>query len=324
MPSFALRVTRLGLAGLGRLSPKLAGKLAFKLFCFTPSRRPRGEKAEEVHARGRARLDAAESVMLTFPEGRAMAYRLNGGAKGRRSRYLVVHGWGASSEYMSELAFFLAGTGAEVISLDLPGHGRSPGRFLNIRLAVAAVSAAAERFGAFDAAIGHSFGGASLATAAAGLLPGIAPVLPKRLVLIGAPSTMGWLFADFGRVMGLGPSVQAALEAEVGRVTGRRLADFDSGRGLSVVDRPVLVIPAEDDKEVSADHARAYAAAGDHVTLFWANGFGHRRIVSAPPVLNVVAEFLDKTRTDATPENTLDTADETVLSFSRTRVTRVS
>lgn len=324
MPSFALRVTRLGLSGLARLSPKLAGKLAFKLFCFTPSRRPKGKKAQEVHAQGRARLDAAERVMLTFPEGGAMAYRFNGGAKGRRNRYLIVHGWGASSEYMSELALFLAGTGAEVISLDLPGHGRSPGRFLNIRLAVAAISAAAERFGAFDAAIGHSFGGASLATAAAGFLPEIVPVLPKRLVLIGAPSTMGWLFADFGRVMGLGPSVQAALEAEVGRVTGRRLSDFDGGRGLSVVDRPVLVIHAEDDKEVSADHARAYASAGDHVTLFWANGFGHRRIVSAPPVFDAIATFLDDAATRTTPENTLDTAGETVISFSGTRVKRVS
>src|SRR5262245_38550169 len=75
MPSFALRVTRLGLSGLARLSPKLAGKLAFKLFCFTPSRRPKGKKAQEVHAQGRVRLDAAERVMLTFPEGRAMAYR---------------------------------------------------------------------------------------------------------------------------------------------------------------------------------------------------------------------------------------------------------
>ncbi len=94
---------------------------------------------------------------------------------------------------------------------------------------------------------------------------------------------MGWLFTDFGRMVRLGPVTQAALEAEVGHVTGRTLDEYDAGRGVRDLGRSVLVIHAEDDKEVSAEHARAYATAGDHVRLLWANGFGHRRIVSAAP-----------------------------------------
>jgi pimeloyl-ACP methyl ester carboxylesterase len=324
MPSFALKVTRLALSSLSRISPRLAGKAAFKLFCLTPSRRPLGAKAEAAYAEGRARLSSAEEIMLSFRGGRAMAYRFNGGAKGQRKRFLVVHGWGSSSEYMSELAAFLASTGAEVISLDLPGHGRSRGRFLNVRLAVAAIAAAAERFGAFDATIGHSFGGASIAIAAAGFLPGIEPVLPDRLVLIGAPSAMGWLFTDFGRMVRLGPVTQAALEAEVGHVTGRTLDEYDAGRGVRDLGRSVLVIHAEDDKEVSADHARAYARAGDHVRLLWANGFGHRRIVSAAPVLEAIGEFLGEAQAPAWQENALETDGKTVISFVRTPVRRVS
>ncbi|MBB4569773.1 alpha/beta hydrolase [Rhizobium leucaenae] len=324
MPSFALKVTRLGMSSLNRISPRLAGKAAFKLFCLTPSRRPQGAKAEAAYAEGRARLNSAEQIMLSFQGGRAMAYRLNGGAKGRRKRFLVVHGWGSSSEYMSELSVFLANTGAEVISLDLPGHGRSPGRFLNVRLAVSAIAAAAERFGAFDATIGHSFGGASIALAASGFLPRIEPILPGRLVLIGAPSAMGWLFTDFGGMMGLDAATQAALEAEVGHVTGRPLKDYDAGRNVHDLRRPVLVIHAEDDKEVSADHARAYATAGDHVRLFWANGFGHRRIVSAAPVLAAIGEFLAEAPAFAGQENALETDDETVISFHRTSARRVS
>ncbi|MGY5807523.1 alpha/beta hydrolase [Rhizobium sp. LEGMi198b] len=323
MPSFALKVTRLGLSSLGRISPRLAGKAAFKLFCLTPSRRPQGAKAEAAHSQGRARLNSAEQIMLSFRGGRAMAYRLNGGAKGQRKRFLVVHGWGSSSEYMSELAVFLANAGAEVISLDLPGHGRSWGRFLNVRLAVSAIVAAAERFGAFDATIGHSFGGASIAMAAAGFLPGTEPTLTDRLVLIGAPSAMGWLFTDFGRMMRLDPKVQAALEAEVGHVTGRALDEYVAEHSVRDLGRPVLVIHAEDDKEVSADHARAYASAGDHVRLLWANGFGHRRIVSAAPVLEAIGEFLAEAPASA-EENAFESAGETVISFLRTSVRRVS
>jgi len=315
MPSFALKVTRSGLSGLGRLSPQLAGKAAFRLFCLTPSRRPRGAKARATHMEGRERLLTAEQVMLPFPGGRAMAYRFNGGAKGPRKRYLVVHGWGSSSEYMSELTVFLAESGAEVVSLDLPGHGRSGGRFLNVRLAVSAIAAAFARFGGFDAAIGHSFGGASLALACAGFLPDVDAVDPGKLVLIGAPSAMGWLFKDFGRLMRLGPAAQAALEDEVRRVTGRTLASYDQKRGMLDPGRPVLVIHAEDDKEVSAEHARAYAAQGPHVRLLWANGFGHRRIVAAAPVFEAIDAFLSET---ANTENPLENEDDTVLSFYRT------
>lgn len=321
MPSFALKVTRSGLSGLGRLSPKLAGKAAFRLFCLTPSRQPRGAKAMATYMEGRQRLLPAEQFMLSFPGGRAMAYRFNGGAKGPRKRYLVVHGWGSSSEYMSELTVFLASTGAEVISLDLPGHGRSGGRSLHVRLAISAIAAASARFGALDAAIGHSFGGASLALASAGFLPGIDPIETKKLVLIGAPSAMGWLFKDFGRLMRLQSQAQTALEEEVGRVTGRALTAYDERRSVLDPRRPVLVIHAEDDKEVSADHARAYAAQGEHVRLFWANGFGHRRIVSAAPVFEAIDEFLSET---VEPEKSLESGDGTVLSFYRTPVRRSS
>lgn len=321
MPSFALKVTRSGLSGLGRLSPELAGKAAFRLFCLTPSRRPRGSKARAAHMEGRQRLVTAEQAMLSFPGGRAMAYRFNGGAKGPRKRYLVVHGWGSSSEYMSELTVFLANTGAEVVSLDLPGHGRSAGRFLNVRLAVSAIAAASTRFGALDGAIGHSFGGASLALASAGFLPGIEPLQTERLVLIGAPSAMGWLFRDFGELMGLGPATQMALEAEAGRVTGRALAAYDERRGILNPGMPVLVVHAEDDKEVSADHARAYAVGGGNVRLFWANGFGHRRIVSAAPVLEAISAFLSET---VKTGNSHEDGDGTVLSFYRTPVRRLS
>ncbi|TXI02663.1 MAG: alpha/beta fold hydrolase [Rhizobium sp.] len=321
MPSFALKVTRSGLSRLGKLSPQLAGKAAFRLFCLTPSRRPRGAKAKAAHREGRERLLAAEQVMLQFPGGRAIAYRFNGGAKGPRKRYLVVHGWGSSSEYMSELAVFLANDGAEVISLDLPGHGRSDGRFLNIRLAVCAIAAASARFGAFYAAVGHSFGGASLALASAGFLPDADPLRAGKLVLIGAPSAMGWLFKDFGRMMRLGPATQAALEDEVRRVTGRTLAAYDQKRGMLDPSRPVLVIHAEDDKEVSADHARTYAAEGAHVRLFWANGFGHRRIVSAAPVFEAIDAFLAE---PVNTENPLENGDGTVLSFYRTPLRRSS
>lgn len=292
MANFVLKVTRLGFS-LQAVSPGLAGKAAFRLFCRTPSARPKGEKAKAAHLAGSARLSGAERFTLTLAGGRrAHAYRLNGGALGRRKRYLVTHGWGSSAEYMADLVSMLAATGAEVVALDFPGHGRSGGRFLHMGLAVETIAAAQARFGAFDAVIGHSFGGAALMVSAAGMLPGLAPVTAGRFVLIGAPSEMGWLFTEFGGMIGLHSQAQAVLENEVYRVTGRRLGDFDVGGAADGIGRPMLVIHAEDDKEVSPLHARRYGAAGESVRLVWANGFGHRRIVSAAPVFAAITAFL--------------------------------
>ncbi len=293
MTNFTLKVTRLGFSLLQSVSPRIAGKVAFRLFCLTPSSKPKGEKAKVAHAAGLAKLAGAEGFTLRLAGGgRAHAYRLNGGALGPRPRYLVTHGWGSSSAYMGDLVETLAATGAEVVVVDFPGHGRASGRALHMGMAVKTIAAAERRFGAFDAAIGHSFGGAALMVAAAGMLPAVAAVLPEKLVLIGSPSEMHWLFKDFGRMIRLGRSAQQMLENEVHRITGRRLEEFDASRAAGAIQRPLLIVHAEDDKEVSPCHARRYAAAGDAVRLHWANGFGHRRIVAARPVLDAITKFL--------------------------------
>ncbi|CDM57892.1 MULTISPECIES: alpha/beta hydrolase [Rhizobium] len=303
MTNFALKVTRLGFSLLQSVSPRIAGKAAFRLFCVTPSTKPKGEKAKAAHAAGAEKLAGAERFTLRLTGGgRAHAYRLNGGALGRRPRYLVTHGWGSSGAYMGDLAETLAATGAEVIAVDFPGHGRAAGRVLHMGMAVKAIAAAERRFGAFDAAIGHSFGGAALMVAAAGMLPGVTAVLPEKLALIGSPSEMHWLFKDFGKMIGLGRSAQQVLETEVFRVTGRRLEEFDASRAADAIRRPVLIVHAEDDKEVNANHARRYAAASDHVRLYWANGFGHRRIVGARPVLDAITGFLAEGDADKAAE----------------------
>jgi pimeloyl-ACP methyl ester carboxylesterase len=293
MPSFAIKVIRFGFAAVGSVSPKAAGYLAFKLFCLTPSRRPKTAKAKAADAEGRRRLATAEE--LPFPVGRVnvMGYRFNGGGASDRPRYLVVHGWGSSAAYISALAAGLAEGGAEVVVLDLPGHGRSGGRFLHLRFAAETIAEAERRFGPFDAAVGHSFGGASLILTAGGVMRGVGELSVSRLVLIGSPSHVRWLFEGFSRMLALSQRVKMRLIERAETIAGAKLGDFDAVPVARRLRKPLLVVHAPEDKEVDAAHARRY----EHISFarhLWADGLGHRRIVSAPEVISAIRSFLEE------------------------------
>ena len=83
------------------------------------------------------------------------------------------------------------------------------------------------------------------------------------------------------------------MDEEVQRIAGQPIAFFSAGGMLAQkTDLPVLVLHAEDDKEVSARAARLYAEAGPHVRLEWMNGLGHRRIVNSPQTIDAITKFL--------------------------------
>ncbi len=293
MASFPLTVIRGAFAVADHLLPRLAGRVAFELFCRTknPARPPMKdrqllERAAPFMAEARYHCLATRSGRVTVhefrpPQGVAQTFRV-----------LVIHGWNSRTEHMTTLIETMRGRGGRVFALDLPGHGRSSGRRLNLATAVDAVATAAQWFGPFDAMVGHSFGGTVAVNAAVGSIKGIEPVETSRLALVAAPSSMPAFFDGFARMFNLGPRAQTALADEVARISGRPLAEFVGAEQLSRHAISTLVIHAPDDKEVPSDHAEAYAKAGPHVRLVWAHGLGHRRIIAGPGVLTTIADFV--------------------------------
>lgn len=290
MASFAARVTGLGFAAISRLSPRTAGWLAFRLFCRTPPKRPKAGKALDALREGTALLAHAERWRLDIPGGHVAAYRLAGRDR-RAPKIMVVHGWGSRAEYLARLARDLHATGAEVVMLDLPGHGRSDGRILHLKLAADAISTVGNVFGPFDGAVGHSFGGASLMVAAGGAFPDVPSFTVGRIALIGAPTEIESLFKMVSRKLRLTPPAAQNLIQRAEAVGRVRLAMLDTVPIAERLAIPMLVVHAEDDKEVGPHHARRYETVGGALKFLWANGLGHRRIVSAEPVISGIAQF---------------------------------
>lgn len=292
MASLVKKVTRAAFRAIATQSPEKAGELAFWLFCRTRSVKPQGEKERLALERAKDRMAQSETVRLLIP-GSVVATHVFRPAPQNDSgeRVLLVHGYRSRSDHMVALADALVARGHTAVCLDLPGHGASSGRVLHLGKAVEAIDAAWRQHGPFGTFVGHSFGGPSVMAAAAGAILHVPRRMPKRIVTIAAPSDMADVFHWLGRLLGLGASAQSAFERQVLRVAGRPLSEFRVDRMLHGVRLPILVIHAEDDKEVAFSNAQAIARLGPHVSLMRANGAGHRRIVSDPGVTAAVAEF---------------------------------
>jgi pimeloyl-ACP methyl ester carboxylesterase len=295
MAPFRLKVIR-GMFGVGeRVAPSLTGRAAFELFCRTPNvkRLTAGERRAVVGATGfmaeaRHHRLKTKAGCVTVHEFRPERGRARAGT------VLVIHGWRSRTEYMRALIEGYRDAGYKVVSLDLPGHGHSAGRRLTMINAVEAASLAGDWFGPFEAVIGHSFGGAVAVNAAVGSIAGLSPLATKRLVLVAAPSSLPLVFDGFSQMLNVGPRSQNVMARRVKRLSGRPLSDFLGDRQLAELRLPTLVIHAPDDREVSAEQARLYAAAGEHVELCWAEGLGHRRILSDRNVVARAVAFVQR------------------------------
>lgn len=294
MTSFSQKVTRLVFDIAGRISPDLAGALAFRLFSHTPTKKPTTDKARLALADARSRMISASRTQLVISTDCVNAYHFRGSNRIHSAEtVLVVHGWGSRSEYMIALIERIRDSGRNVVAIDLPGHGQSSGRSLTMANAVEAVDAAWREFGPFSAVVGHSFGGAVALNSARGTICGVTARTPRKLVLISAPNNIAEVFVHFAEWIGLPEAARSALYDRVQKVTGRPLSCFVGTRLLAAMRIPAMVIHAPDDKEVPWRAAEEYLAAGSHVRLERADGLGHRRILNAPEIASLVTDFID-------------------------------
>ncbi|MFO1464980.1 MAG: alpha/beta hydrolase [Steroidobacteraceae bacterium] len=237
---------------------------------------------------------------------------------------MLVHGAGMDHTVWALQSRWLAFHGWNVVALDLPGHGRSPGAPPESIDAIAQiVLGLIARIGAGAPAvlIGHSMGSLAALRAAA-----LAPVAVSRLVLIGTaaampvhPDLLGAAKANdhaaidmvnlwgYGFAAGLGgcrlPGVWMAgageriLERAAPGVLHNDLAACNAYRdGLTdaaKVSAPTLLLCGERDQMTPLKSAKALGAAIKGSTLVALPRAGHMLMIERPyEVIDAIAAFL--------------------------------
>jgi pimeloyl-ACP methyl ester carboxylesterase len=253
------------------LAPELARRQAERLFTTPP--RYRGKRV--APAVPKQIVDATGHRLAVWETGRREAPAV-----------LLTHGWGGRSAQMASFIAPLTARGFRVVWFDQPGHGESGHGRVGLPDFVRAIEAVARTHGPFEAAIGHSLGGAALGLALRnGLSLG-------RVVLVSAPSSMHEHTRNFARLLGLAPRVRDAMRRHIEQRYGVRFDDIDRTDDLANVTVPALFVHDRNDTEIAFRHAERLSERMPRARLVTTYGLGHYRILREPGVVQTVVDFV--------------------------------
>jgi pimeloyl-ACP methyl ester carboxylesterase len=292
MPYEALKIIRPFVKASSFIAPRLTGNLAFRLFCTPPRVKNLDPSQAKMIKSAQDRLSQALTEKVSFEDGFVQTYRFRTDLAPTRGTILLLHGWTGRAAFMTAFVAPLLAAGFDVLCVDLPAHGESSGRRLNIPLGIKALHAVHKRFGAWFGIVAHSFGGAVATSVVAGAMDGFAAIPVNCMVLIATPHSMPELFSWFGKTLGLTAKGQYWLNDNVRRLTGHELARFEGKDMLQRAGTRTLLLHAPDDKEVPFSGAEIMAGAGVQVTLKPMTGLGHRRILYARPTVDCALAFM--------------------------------
>jgi len=278
-PPAGLKLLRLQLRVLGAVAPKLAYKLAWKVF-VTPRRLPLKAWEEQAMADARRRwLPSATGPVAVYEWGPAKAPAV-----------VLVHGWEHRASFWRAWVQPLLGAGYRVLALDGPAHGASGGKQATLVLYGETVQAVVNTAGTVHAIVAHSFGGAAVAGLPVKLPAGQA--LP-RLVLLSAPEGPRVVASRFAEFLRLSPKFVEWFAQYVAQATGRSAESFAAATaGPGTGAEQVLVIHDEADEVIPFAEGQGIAAAWPGAQLLATQGLGHNRILRDAGVVQSALAFL--------------------------------
>lgn len=211
---FLRKVRRAGSAlnALARVSPALAGQVAFRIFS-TPRRMP-------MRAEDRFFLGTAIQSDLKVKDWMIRVYHWPAAESARV--VLVLHGWESHSARWQQHIRAMIAEGFSVYAIDGPASGFSTGRMLNMILFSQVVHAFIAKKGAPYAIVGHSLGGAAAVMSMAVLQA----ARPQKLILLSGFNKPDRVIRDFGAIMGLQDIVLDQVDRELERRSGFPVTDY--------------------------------------------------------------------------------------------------
>ncbi|APS40029.1 alpha/beta fold hydrolase [Salegentibacter sp. T436] len=261
---------------LSKLSPFVASRFAGQLF-LTPFKYklPEREKnMDKLSKQYRAEIPKTGREVVVYEFGES------------KKKILLVHGWSGRGTQLAKIAEALKAEGFSTISFDAPAHGKAPGRKSMMLDFIDSIQLLNEKYGPFEAVIGHSLGGmATLRAVKEGLKT-------KKLVIIGTANSITHITREFARNLKMNRKVADKMKAHFDKKFDIDMDSYSGAISAKEVKIPTLVVHDEDDVDVEISSAYDIHEALENSELFLTKGLGHRRILGDSKVINKITTFI--------------------------------
>jgi pimeloyl-ACP methyl ester carboxylesterase len=205
---------------------------------------------------------------------------------GAGTRVLLLHGWEGRGMNLGMFIPPLTAAGYQVIALDGPAHGESPGEQTNPADFAQGLCGVGQELGPLAGMIAHSMGAASTALA---LRQGL---VSARVVLIAGPSSLAGVLRRFAQAAQLPEPVAERFSALVAEHVGKPAEMLDIAHVSATLTTPALIIHDPADADVPFADAQAIAASWPDARLYVTEGLGHRRILRDRDVIAMATSFI--------------------------------
>ncbi len=272
VPNYIINISKF----LTKVSPFLASRFAARLF-LSPFKYPLPEREREMFEKSEIKNINVPSINREI-----VVYQYGESDK----RILLVHGWSGRGTQLSKIAKALRKKGYATISFDAPAHGEAPGKISMMPFFIEAVHYLNEKYGPFEAVIGHSLGGMSS-------LRAIKDGLKTRaLIIIGTANNVTKITKDFAKNMQMNEEVARRMKKYLDNKFGQDMDDYSGAVSAQEVNIPTLIIHDEEDVDVNVEDAHELHSALSNSELFITKGLGHRRILGDKTVINKITTFI--------------------------------
>jgi pimeloyl-ACP methyl ester carboxylesterase len=266
------------------VSPRWGAAVAMPLFGRVAP--PRPVRSDDEHTMWRARRGRVRIAGIDRRGTDVETYEWGGGSR----TVVLAHGWDSRASRFAPLVRELVAEGYRVVAFDAPAHGASGGRRSYLVDWLHVLAALQERYGAFEAIIGHSFGGLATLVGVAGGIDA------ARIVTVAAPADADALLTQFQAGLGYSDAVSLRMrELFASRYFPGQPDPFawlSSVRRPVVATVPLLIAHDRGDRLVPFGEAERIAAAHPGARLLETKGLGHNRILEADVVLDAVLGHL--------------------------------
>lgn len=274
------------------INSKMAANHAFELF-----QKPLNKK---VRTKEKSFFKVAKKFKIKSPLEDIICYELgNPGGK----MVLLVHGWESNAASMSGIGLKLAEAGYHVILFNLPAHGESKLKKLNLKIAKETFLEVLHHLNPMQpfSVVAHSFGSAVTSYALSK-----STYHAEQLIFLTSPNKITRVFDDFSKFIGLNERAGSHLKQMASNLLKEPLEKVnvqDLGRKIRY-DR-LLLIHDEGDKVIPKEWSIDIYNRWDRAELHFIQNSGHYRMLWDTKVIDKITETLNDNKTNREDDRSL-------------------